>query len=339
MVSELVVRKIVREKVSQFRDISQKREPVRFTWVGKSWNVRIMQLQSSREDLLDLCIDWGGACVKFRCDERWLAQIVESMLGINGIELLQKSWKLIVIEAAFAQISSEIERSTRKRFVLHDSLAFPGAVEWEKFSAEFSCNGMYSISEIWLDQLGVGFLSTALRECPLSPIDWMLWKDLPVRVRFQVGSTRLPITSLRELSRRDVILLDECGVGSQLDELLVEFGETFVSFGKISGKKITMFSTLEKRMEEINEVDLDRQEAYGELSIRLCFDLGERSVRLSELTQIGPGYVFDLGRDLRREVFIRANGKIIGEGQLVDIDGQIGVAVLQLDPSLSVARE
>ena len=47
---------------------------------------------------------------------------------------------------------------------------------------------------------------------------------------------------------------------------------------------------------------------------------------------LGPGHVFDLGRELRRAVIIRANGKVIGEGELVDVDGQIGVAVLSLAP-------
>jgi type III secretion protein Q len=50
---------------------------------------------------------------------------------------------------------------------------------------------------------------------------------------------------------------------------------------------------------------------------------------------LGPGHVFDLGRELRRAVIIRANGKVIGEGELVDIDGQVGVAVLSLTPPAS----
>ena len=44
-------------------------------------------------------------------------------------------------------------------------------------------------------------------------------------------------------------------------------------------------------------------------------------MNLKELCVLKPGYVFELGRDLRRSVNIRANGKLIGEGELVDIDG------------------
>lgn len=89
-------------------------------------------------------------------------------------------------------------------------------------------------------------------------------------------------------------------------------------------------------MEELDEDGLDEnmeagsEPGFGDLPVRLHFDLGERQLTLSELMSIGPGYVFDLGREIRRAVIIRANGKPIGEGELVDIDGQIGVVILSL---------
>jgi type III secretion protein Q len=40
--------------------------------------------------------------------------------------------------------------------------------------------------------------------------------------------------------------------------------------------------------------------------------------------------VFELGRPVRSAVNIRANGKLIGEGELVDVDGQMAVSILNL---------
>ena len=60
------------------------------------------------------------------------------------------------------------------------------------------------------------------------------------------------------------------------------------------------------------------------------FELGERSLSLHELQTLAPGFTFDLGRDLRQAVQIRANGMLIGTGELVDIDGRIGVVVTSL---------
>jgi type III secretion protein Q len=66
-----------------------------------------------------------------------------------------------------------------------------------------------------------------------------------------------------------------------------------------------------------------------DIPVRLTFDVGEREISLGDLKSIQPGYVFNLGRDPRSVVSIRANGRLIGEGELVDIEGRLGVSVLR----------
>ena len=44
-----------------------------------------------------------------------------------------------------------------------------------------------------------------------------------------------------------------------------------------------------------------------------------------------PGYVFKLHQPLDRHVAVRANGKTIGRGELVDVDGRVGVRLLDCD--------
>lgn len=66
------------------------------------------------------------------------------------------------------------------------------------------------------------------------------------------------------------------------------------------------------------------------MPVRVTFDLGQRSLTLAELREIGPGHVFELGRELRRCVQVRANGRLIGEGELVDVDGRLGVSIQSL---------
>lgn len=338
MTQAIAIRKLGREKLGHLRQIARLRVPLQFHWFGRDWNMRLSMLRDKREGLSEIDVDWGGACAKFRCDESWLAQIARSALGTDDENILQDEWRMIVMEAAFAEIATMIERATRKRFVLKSPTDQASAPEWEKFSVELNSGDQVSVNEIWLDQLGVGFLSNALRELPPALPDWSAWLELPIRVRFLVGDTRLPFTTLQKLGRRDVILLDQSAVNVQLAEVVVEFGGRYVATGTFAGRKITIADVLGKRMDEIDDGDLEQQEAYGDLLIKVSFDLGERAVSLSELLTIGPGHVFDLGRELRRAVFIRANGKVIGEGELVDIDGQVGIAVLRLDPPIPSER-
>ena len=65
-----------------------------------------------------------------------------------------------------------------------------------------------------------------------------------------------------------------------------------------------------------------------DLPIRLVFIAGELDVALRELRRIAPGYVFELRQPVDRHVEVRANGKTIGTGELVEVDGRVGVRLL-----------
>ena len=67
------------------------------------------------------------------------------------------------------------------------------------------------------------------------------------------------------------------------------------------------------------------------LPVQLVFLAGETEVALRELRQITPGYVFDLERPVDRHVEVRANGRRIGIGELVEIDRRVGVRVLKCE--------
>ncbi len=330
-----IFRKITKEIASQFRELSYKRQKIQFNWLDKNWKIFFQTLTSSRENLSEFRIDWGGAVVIFRCDENLVEEIIGLTFGVYRSEILQESMRKIAIEAGFAHLSDIIQNFTRKRFEIGTSVEFQSESEWNKFEIELDCEGLTSIGELWLDQLGLRFLSAAVRSCPFEMVDFRSWRNIYVQMRFLIGSTQLPIVDLQNLNYRDVILLDECELGSELNEILVVIGMNYMVVAKVDDRKLTTLSSLEKCVEDVNADDAERYKPFGELSIQLTFDLGEQRIKLSELAQIGPGHVFELSRLLRREVMIRANGKLIGEGEIVDVDGRVGVAVLQLDPQLN----
>jgi type III secretion protein Q len=137
----------------------------------------------------------------------------------------------------------------------------------------------------------------------------------------------------------DVILLDECLIDQYQQNVVVRFGKRFGIRGELlqSGIKVTDF--IEGIMEDIDDFNGPLDEAnqldqshsdLDQISVRLHFDLGERMLTLADLKTVAPGYIFELGREPRRAVTIRVNGRKIGEGELVDIDGSIGVSILAI---------
>jgi type III secretion protein Q len=70
------------------------------------------------------------------------------------------------------------------------------------------------------------------------------------------------------------------------------------------------------------------------IPVRLTFDLGDRSISVGDLSRLQCGEVFALDRPFASAVIVRANGAVVGSGELVDIDGRIGVVIKTLGTQL-----
>lgn len=74
------------------------------------------------------------------------------------------------------------------------------------------------------------------------------------------------------------------------------------------------------------------------LPICVCFDVGTCWITLGELEQIQPGQILRMARPATDHVDIRIGGARIGRGNLVDIDGRLGVRVASIhapEPTMS----
>lgn len=69
---------------------------------------------------------------------------------------------------------------------------------------------------------------------------------------------------------------------------------------------------------------------HNDIDIRLSFELDRTTITLGELSTLAPGYVFTLGSDAQSPVTVRANGKAIARGRLVDMDGTLGVQLSEM---------
>lgn len=65
------------------------------------------------------------------------------------------------------------------------------------------------------------------------------------------------------------------------------------------------------------------------IPIRLSFSLGKLASTVGELAALGPGSLLKLANALPPHVTIEANGLPVGAGELVDLDGRLGVQITQ----------
>ena len=67
-----------------------------------------------------------------------------------------------------------------------------------------------------------------------------------------------------------------------------------------------------------------------DISVNLAAVIGKITTNVSELAELKRGYVVDLKRPPNETVDLVANGKLVARGELVEIDGRLGVRVVKL---------
>lgn len=67
---------------------------------------------------------------------------------------------------------------------------------------------------------------------------------------------------------------------------------------------------------------------FHELPVRVQVLVDEHELTLSQAEALAPGAVLDLNRDPRDPVRLAVNGRVVGTGELVEIEGRLGVKIL-----------
>lgn len=156
---------------------------------------------------------------------------------------------------------------------------------------------------------------------------------LPVTLAAVIGMTWLSLEDLVQLRPRDTILFDV--------RILQEDGVLWLGQGDMGfrvsrqGKDLTV---MEEFMEQEwiappGEEPAGAGAALGaldQLPLRVVFDLGELSMTLEQLKSLQVGQPLALSRPLASAVNLRVNGALIGTGELVEIEGELGVTITSL---------
>jgi len=155
--------------------------------------------------------------------------------------------------------------------------------------------------------------------------------DLPVPIAFRIGEMAVSLAELEALGPGDVLLHDPISLAALsetwLAPILVEPGCITLAGpfrAAASQPESDDMSDYNQRGGATADIDLDQ------LPVRLVFESGRTELPLGALRTLGVGHVFELGRDAAGPIDIMANGKRIGEGELVRIGDTTGIRIRQL---------
>ena len=157
------------------------------------------------------------------------------------------------------------------------------------------------------------------QEGPLTPT----LNTVPLEVAIESGYLFLNAEEVAGLSPEDVLLPD---VWTAPETLTLRIrradAPALTASCSVEGVQVTLSSPLS----EESASSMDNAE-LKDIDIRLSFELDRRTITVGELEALAPGYTFALDCDASSPVTIRANGKAIARGRLVDMNGVLGVQI------------
>ncbi|PIE00568.1 MAG: YscQ/HrcQ family type III secretion apparatus protein [Thiothrix nivea] len=157
------------------------------------------------------------------------------------------------------------------------------------------------------------------------------WEMLEIRVHLEIGQTRLTIEEINKLAVSDVLLPDSNDFHNN-QQLRLRLTADMACLAQLNmseeqHKTLTITTDWNAMTDEEQQ---SNAEQINKVPVQLTFDLGHKTMSFNELKQLRPGYVMDLPGNLPEVVKIRAQNKQIGTGELVEIDGRIGIRILSL---------
>jgi type III secretion protein Q len=200
------------------------------------------------------------------------------------------------------------------------------------FDLKARCGDAVVLGRLATGSLGLTLLADLASGLPPAANDLPV-ERLPMAWRAEIGCTWLAAHEVGRLAVGDSVLLeqshfegDRCLWLACADMgLRVVMGETGLTVSTpLDRGGWTMHLDPDVSPSPADRVAIDH------LPLRLVFDLGEVSMPLEAVRQLQAGQTIDLGHPLERAVRVRINGVHIATGELVDIDGHLGVTLTAL---------
>jgi type III secretion system YscQ/HrcQ family protein len=218
------------------------------------------------------------------------------------------------------------------------------------YAIAVNVDGPFGAGVLWLDLPATG---SAL--APAEGAASGTWRQrasgLPVEARLEIAATHLPAAELTRLALGDALVFDgvdfgafasqaewvaQLTIGAHGAPLRIDRQGALVLTGDFQltdaadGRKV---GVVEEDKEKSMDVTGPTQMATAALAaapIEIVAELGRITLRGEEVLGLAPGVVLTVTADRSRAVLLRAGGEVWAEGELCNVDGELGVRVTRL---------
>jgi type III secretion system YscQ/HrcQ family protein len=155
------------------------------------------------------------------------------------------------------------------------------------------------------------------------------WEEQQTPARLEISRTVLTMHDLNQLQPADLILLEDTRFQQHgMIKLRLDSGY-YCEASFTSGEKTAL--TINSMWNPMSDNEQKQNvEHLSQIPVNLSFDLGQKTLSFNEVRQLHPGYILELGMTLPEIVQIRAQNRLIGTGELIEINGRVGVRIINL---------
>jgi len=286
---------------------------------------------SSDEQLMQVVLKWGEHGLTLACPPELIGRLLADLDPDLSVAALPPDLLGLLIEAALHSIVTDLEQRSGQSIEIVAITNGNEPAGGERLLLTFDDD-----ARRWLVEL-VGRsddLAAVLRAWPVEPRPW---PNLPIPAVLRLGTTRLHFAVLRSLVPDDTVLLQtrsSCDAILVLAELRLAAAEHQGGVWRLKETPRPAASSDDKewimQSDHVAMTQEDLPDGLDEIPVQLAFDLGRVEISLGELRRLGVGAVLETSRSLDGLVRISANGRLIGSGTLVDVEGRVGVQIVRL---------
>ncbi len=161
--------------------------------------------------------------------------------------------------------------------------------------------------------------------------------DAQVALRLEMGRTAVAREDLAGLADGDVVLFERCGVhDARGGPITLRLGRGGFA-ARLDGASVVIEEAYRLNPGAANmEFDSSHKDAAAadqllrELPVEVVCELGRVTMSGRELIELRPGAVIPAGRPLAGPVDLTVGGRVVARGELVDVEGEIGVRITQM---------
>jgi type III secretion system YscQ/HrcQ family protein len=275
------------------------------------------------------------------------ARLVDAALGGRGVFSAARALgpaERGVLVALLAPLLDAIGWSTDLAPASESSVGSSG------YAIAVNVEGPLGAGVLWLD---LPATSSAIAPAPGSaPGSWRERASaLPVEARLELAATHLRASELTRLALGDALVFDgvdfvafapqadwvaRLTIGAHVAPLRIDPHGALVLTGDFQlteaadGRKVGVVKESEEDAMDVTGPTQMATAALAAAPIEIVAELARITLRGEEVLGLAPGVVLTVTADRSRAVLLRAGGEIWAEGELVNVDGELGVRVTRL---------